>query len=69
MERKHERVDTGVDTTDADSMTLSEERINVDKQRVETGQVRLRKYVVHDTETVEVPVQREDCLLYTSRCV
>lgn len=60
VERKHERVDTGVDTTDADSMTLSEERLNVDKQRVETGQVRLRKYVVHDTETVEVPVQREE---------
>lgn len=60
VERKHERVDTGVDTTDADSMTLSEERVNVDKQRVETGQVRLRKYVVHDTETVEVPVEREE---------
>lgn len=60
VERKHERVDTGVDTPDADSMTLSEERLNVDKQRVETGQVRLRKYVVHDTETVEVPVQREE---------
>ncbi|NLZ58465.1 MAG: PRC and DUF2382 domain-containing protein, partial [Corynebacterium sp.] len=46
--------------TEADSLTLSEERLNVDKQRVETGQVRLRKYVVHDTETVEVPVEREE---------
>jgi uncharacterized protein (TIGR02271 family) len=47
--------------TDADaSMTLSEERVNVDKERVETGGVRLRKYVVHDTETVEVPVEREE---------
>lgn len=57
-----DRVDT-VDTathTDGDSITRSEERLNVDKERVNAGQVRLRKYVVHDTETVEVPVQREE---------
>ncbi|WP_297850672.1 PRC and DUF2382 domain-containing protein [uncultured Corynebacterium sp.] len=41
-------------------MIRSEEQLNVDKQRVESGQVRLRKYVVHDTETVEVPVEREE---------
>ncbi|BAC19500.1 hypothetical protein HMPREF0290_0176 [Corynebacterium efficiens YS-314] len=45
---------------DGGSITRSEERLNVDKQRVDAGQVRLRKYVVHDTETVEVPVQREE---------
>lgn len=45
---------------DGDSIIRSEERLNVDKQRVDAGQVRLRKYVVHDTETVEVPVQREE---------
>lgn len=38
----------------------SEEQLNVDKQRVESGEVRLRKYVVHETETVEVPVEREE---------
>lgn len=38
----------------------SEERLNVDKERVNAGDVRLRKYVVHDTETVEVPVEREE---------
>ncbi len=32
----------------------------MDKDRVNTGQARLRKYVVHDTETVEVPVEREE---------
>ncbi|MCS5479981.1 PRC and DUF2382 domain-containing protein [Corynebacterium sp. YIM 101645] len=49
------------DDVDADSsLTLSEERVNVDKERVQTGAVRLRKYVVHDTETVEVPVEREE---------
>lgn len=41
-------------------MIRSEERLNVDKQRDEAGEVRLRKYVVHDTETVEVPVEREE---------
>ena len=46
--------------TEGDSITRSEERLNVDKERVSAGQVRLRKYVVHDTETVEVPVQREE---------
>ncbi|MDO5671088.1 MAG: PRC and DUF2382 domain-containing protein [Corynebacterium sp.] len=41
-------------------MVRSEERLNVDKERVNTGEARLRKYVVHDTETVEVPVEREE---------
>ena len=55
------RTGAGVDTTeDADSMTLSEERVNVDKENVQTGEVRLRKHVVHDTQTVEVPVEREE---------
>lgn len=53
-------VDLSPAAHEADSLTLSEERLNVDKQRVETGEVRLRKHVVHDTETVEVPVQREE---------
>ena len=55
------RTGAGVDTTeDADSMTLSEERVNVDKENVQTGEVRLRKHVVQDTQTVEVPVEREE---------
>ncbi|AWB84710.1 DUF2382 domain-containing protein [Corynebacterium liangguodongii] len=47
-------------TTDNDTLVRSEEQLNVDKERVESGQVRLRKYVVNETETVEVPVQREE---------
>ncbi|MFO6505434.1 PRC and DUF2382 domain-containing protein [Corynebacterium freneyi] len=46
--------------TESDAMIRSEERMNVDKQNVETGEVRLRKHVVTDTETVEVPVTREE---------
>lgn len=38
----------------------SEERLDVNKERVATGEARLRKYVVTDTETVEVPVEREE---------
>lgn len=48
------------DRTEGDSMVRSEERLNIDKENVETGQVRLRKHVVKDTETVEVPVTREE---------
>lgn len=43
-----------------DEIVRSEEQLNVSKDRVETGQVRLRKYVVNETETVEVPVEREE---------
>lgn len=46
--------------TENDGIVRSEERLNVDKERVNTGEARLRKYVVHDTETVEVPVEREE---------
>ena len=45
---------------DNDEIIRSEEQLNVSKDRVETGQVRLRKYVVNETETVEVPVEREE---------
>ncbi|QPK83057.1 PRC and DUF2382 domain-containing protein [Corynebacterium qintianiae] len=55
-------VDVDVDRRDVDNDTLvrSEEQLNVNKERVDAGQVRLRKYVVNETETVEVPVQREE---------
>ena len=46
--------------TNDGSIIRSEEQLNVDTERVEAGQVHLRKYVVHETETVEVPVEREE---------
>ncbi|UIZ91952.1 PRC and DUF2382 domain-containing protein [Corynebacterium sp. CNCTC7651] len=48
------------DNVDNDTIVRSEEQLNVSKDRVESGQVRLRKYVVSETETVEVPVEREE---------
>src|SRR4051794_20515468 len=44
----------------ADAMTRSEERLQVDTEQVEAGRARLRKHVVTDTETVQVPVSREE---------
>ena len=57
--------DTGLPTgrdrgTADDAMTRSEEELRVGKRKVETGRVRLRKFI--ETEQVEttVPVQREE---------
>ncbi|NIH82177.1 DUF2382 domain-containing protein [Amycolatopsis viridis] len=46
-------------TTD-EAMTRSEERLRVGTERRERGRARLRKYVVTETEQVEVPVTREE---------
>lgn len=54
--------DTSGPTTDT-AMTRSEEQLNVGTQRVETGRARLRKYVVTETQTVTVPVSREEVRL------
>ncbi|MEU7791671.1 PRC and DUF2382 domain-containing protein [Amycolatopsis sp. NPDC049159] len=43
-----------------DSMTRSEERLNVGTEQVETGHVRLRKYVVTEEQQVTVPVRHEE---------
>jgi len=54
--------DTSGPTTD-DAMTRSEEQLRVGTERVETGRVRLRKYIVTENETVTVPVSREEVRL------
>jgi uncharacterized protein (TIGR02271 family) len=51
--------DTSGPTTD-DAMTRSEERLNVGTQRLESGRVRLRKHVVTERQTVNVPVSHEE---------
>jgi uncharacterized protein (TIGR02271 family) len=45
---------------DGRSMTRSEERLNVGTEQVETGRVRLRKYVVTEEQQVTVPVRHEE---------
>jgi uncharacterized protein (TIGR02271 family) len=51
--------DTSGRTTDT-AMTRSEERLQAGTERVEAGRARLRKYVVTDTEHIQVPVSREE---------
>lgn len=64
--RREETAKTSADTgkkpvtSDDGSVIRSEEQLNVNKEKVASGRARLRKYVVEDTETVEVPVSREE---------
>ncbi|WP_052455667.1 YsnF/AvaK domain-containing protein [Bhargavaea cecembensis] len=64
---------TGTDRTDTDRLSgnmdnmddeqrlrLHEEKLNVDKERVQAGEVDIDKHVVTDEQTVEVPVTREE---------
>ncbi|RNF41253.1 DUF2382 domain-containing protein [Planococcus salinus] len=47
-------------TDQEDSLRLHEERLNVDKERVQTGEVNVGKNVVEEEKVVEVPVEREE---------
>ena len=55
--------ETTTRTAGDDAMTRSEQRLNVGKERVRKGRARLRKHVVQDTQTVNVPVEREELRL------
>jgi Uncharacterized protein conserved in bacteria len=54
--------DTSGPTTD-DAMTRSEEELRVGTQTRERGRARLRKYVVTETQRVDVPVSHEEVRL------
>lgn len=54
--------DTPATTTD-DAMTRSEEQLHVGTRQVESGRVRLRKYVVTENVTTTVPVSHEEVRL------
>jgi uncharacterized protein (TIGR02271 family) len=49
--------------TDAQNIQLYGEVLRVHKERVSRGEVRLRKEVITTTQTVEVPVTREELVL------
>ena len=60
--RRHGRgegYDTSGPNTD-DAMTRSEEQLRVGTEQVEAGRARLRKYVVTEQQSVQVPVSREE---------
>ena len=54
--------DTSGPNTD-EAMTRSEERLHVGTEQVETGRVRLRKYIVTENVTQTVPVSHEEVRL------
>lgn len=43
-----------------DTIELREEHVDVDKQKVQTGEVSIGKRIVEETETVDVPVTHEE---------
>jgi len=45
------------------TVKVHEEQLNVHKQPVQTGEVRVRKEVVTEHKTLEVPVQREEVVI------
>lgn len=56
-------VGTGDVGTDRESVVARDEQLNVGTEVRESGQVRLRKHSYTDTETVEVPVSREEVVV------
>jgi uncharacterized protein (TIGR02271 family) len=61
-QRRGEGYDTSGPNTD-EAMTRSEEHLQVGTERVEAGRARLRKYVVTEQQSVQVPVSREEVRL------
>ncbi|TNM67156.1 DUF2382 domain-containing protein [Streptomyces sp. NP160] len=60
--RRTEGHDTSGPTTD-EAMTRSEERLQVGTERREAGRARLRKHVVTETQTHQVPTSHEEVTL------
>jgi uncharacterized protein (TIGR02271 family) len=48
---------------DQERLELREEELRAEKERVEAGEVRLRKEVVKEKKTIEVPVTREEVVV------
>lgn len=49
--------------TDEETLRLHEERLQVDKDRVQTGEVNVGKHVVEENRTIDVPVEREEIVI------
>jgi len=57
---EHDHHDHLHEDDEARRLRLHEEKLNVDKERVQTGEVDIDKHVVTDEQSVEVPVTREE---------
>jgi uncharacterized protein (TIGR02271 family) len=53
----------GADADDTARVELREEELRTEKERVQAGEVRLRKEVVSEDRTIEVPVTREEVVI------
>jgi uncharacterized protein (TIGR02271 family) len=60
---KNRSTDRIGDGEDQESIELREEELRAEKQRVEAGEVRLRKEVVEENKTIEVPVTHEEVVV------
>lgn len=49
--------------TEDEKIRLKEERLEVDKEEVQTGEVNVRKETKHDTKSVDVPVESEEVVI------
>jgi uncharacterized protein (TIGR02271 family) len=57
------RVSRSTEATGEESMRLHEEHLHAQKQPVKTGEVRVRKEVVTENQTLNVPVTREEVVI------
>ena len=56
----YDNTNIAMDVEREERLRLHEEKLNVDKERYQAGEVNVTKHVVEDTQTVEVPVTREE---------
>ncbi|KAA0955506.1 YsnF/AvaK domain-containing protein [Sporosarcina sp. ANT_H38] len=56
----YDNMNIAMDAEREERLQLHEEKLKVDKERYQAGEVNVTKHVVEDTQTVEVPVTREE---------
>ncbi len=55
--------DRDSDLTEEERIRLREERLEVDKEEVQTGEVNIRKETKHETKSIDVPVEKEEVII------
>jgi uncharacterized protein (TIGR02271 family) len=55
--------DTTKETDDGAKLLLRKEELDIDKSRVETGNVELSKEIIEEHKSVDVPVTREEVVI------
>ena len=56
----YDHTNIAMDAEREERLRPHEEKLNVDKERYQAGEVNVTKHVLEDTKTVEVPVTREE---------